>query len=44
MRVEEFSARFVTGSVSVLKEEEGEELLGTLLSPVEVVVTITLSH
>ena len=39
MRLEEFSARFVTGSVPVLNEEEGEEeLMESSLSPVKVVV------
>ena len=39
MRVEALSARFVTGSVPKLNEEEGEEeLMGSPLSPVKVVV------
>ena len=39
MRLERFSARFVTGSVPVFKEEEGEkELMESPLSPAKVVV------
>jgi len=39
MRLEGFSARFVTGSVPVFKEEEGEdELMESPLSPAKVVV------